>query len=62
MPASIDVDVDSDMVGDHVAISDGAIEGGILNFGSVSRCGVVQTIENIDAAKRINYSVKRFSR
>jgi hypothetical protein len=26
-PASIDFDVDSDMVGDHVAIGDGAIEG-----------------------------------
>jgi hypothetical protein len=46
------------MVGDHVAISDAAIEGGILSFGSVSRCGVVQTIENIDAVKRINYSAK----
>lgn len=35
MPASIDVDVDSDMVGDHVAIGDDAIEGGIVNFASL---------------------------
>jgi hypothetical protein len=34
-PASIDFDVDSDMVGDHVAIGDGAIEGRILNFVSL---------------------------
>ena len=43
MLASVDLDVDSDMVGDHVAIGDGAIEEGIV--GSVSliaaACGAI---------------------
>jgi hypothetical protein len=34
-PTSIDFDVDSDMVGDHVAIGDGAIEGINPNYMSL---------------------------